>query len=298
MKTTLAQNDTFEWIDILSPTEDDLSELSQQYGLHRYTLLDCLEPDHLPKFEELDDFEFIILRVYSPDAKKDARTIQELSNKVAIFFNKKTLITVHRRDFEFIEEVNTRYVATQRCVEVSEIVSKLIWNAIYAYEKPALALAEEIDKYEDIVFLKDIHPNQFKRLYFLKRKASVCKRILLQTQTILNHHRSTERDNVVLQDVRDLHLKLLSMFDQSQEDLTNLSNIFISLSAQKTNDVMKLLTIFSVFFMPITFIAGLYGMNFDNMPELHTPYGYFVTIFVMVAVSVSTFVWFRKKKLL
>lgn len=88
------------------------------------------------------------------------------------------------------------------------------------------------------------------------------------------------------------------MFDQSQEDLTNLSNIFISLSAQKTNDVMKLLTIFSVFFMPITFIAGVYGMNFDNMPELHTPYGYFVTIFVMVAVSVSTFVWFRKKKLL
>ena len=103
---------------------------------------------------------------------------------------------------------------------------------------------------------------------------------------------------MALQDIRDLHLKLLSLFDQAQEDVNNLSNIYLSLSAQKTNEVMKVLTIFSAFFMPLTFVAGIYGMNFDNMPELRTKYGYFACLLLMCLIALVIFIWFRKRKLI
>ena len=102
----------------------------------------------------------------------------------------------------------------------------------------------------------------------------------------------------MIQDIRDLHLKLITLFDQAQEDVNNLSNIYLSLSSQKTNDVVKLLTIFSVFFMPLTFIAGIYGMNFENMPELKMKYGYFATLFFMLVVAIIIFIWFKRKKLI
>ncbi|WP_073410118.1 CorA family divalent cation transporter [Flavobacterium johnsoniae] len=86
------------------------------------------------------------------------------------------------------------------------------------------------------------------------------------------------------------------LYDQVQEDANNLLNIYLSLSARKTNDVMKLLTIFSVFFMPLTFIVGIYGMNFRYMPELESPLGYPLTMLVMVLVCGVIFFWFKRKK--
>ena len=287
-----------EWLDISNPSEKELDLLSVQYKLHPYTLKDCLEPDHLPKYENLDNFNFIILRIYAKEETPGAHTVQELTNKIAIFFNESVLITVHRRNVDFIEELKEKYIDTKKCTIISEIVSKIIRYALYSYERPALALSEEIDEIESVIFLKTIHRAQLERFYFLKRKASVSKNILIQTQEILSRHTSTERDKIVIQDIRDLHLKLITLFDQAQEDVNNLSNIYLSLSSQKTNDVVKLLTIFSVFFMPLTFIAGIYGMNFENMPELKMKYGYFATLVFMLVVAIIIFIWFKRKKLI
>ena len=104
-----------------------------------------------------------------------------------------------------------------------------------------------------------------------------------------------DADKPALQDVRDLQVKLVTLYEQVHEDTNNLLNIYLSLSARKTNDVMKILTIFSVFFMPLTFIAGIYGMNFKFMPELTMEYGYPVTLLAMGIIVVVIFIWFRRK---
>jgi magnesium transporter len=88
------------------------------------------------------------------------------------------------------------------------------------------------------------------------------------------------------------------VFDEVSEDANNLLNTYLSVNAQKSNDVMKLLTIFSAFFLPLTFIAGIYGMNFENMPELKWHAGYFLTLGVMLAVAVFIYLWFRRKHIL
>jgi len=89
---------------------------------------------------------------------------------------------------------------------------------------------------------------------------------------------------------------LVKIYDLIHEDVSNLVNFYLSFSAQKTNEVIKVLTIFSVFFMPLTFLAGIYGMNFDYMPELRSKWGYPTLILAMVLISAFIFTWFRRKK--
>jgi magnesium transporter len=133
-------------------------------------------------------------------------------------------------------------------------------------------------------------------LYQIKRKALMSKKLLLFSQEAISSVKlpSTKSDD--LQDSRDLHVKLLNIYDQIHEDVSNLVNFYLSISAQKTNDVIKVLTIFSVFFMPLTFVVGIYGMNFEYMPELKMRYGYPILLGIMVLLSGGIYLWFRRKR--
>jgi magnesium transporter len=96
-----------------------------------------------------------------------------------------------------------------------------------------------------------------------------------------------------------LHQKSLELLEQIEYDLTSLdsaSNFYFSTQTHKMNEVMKTLTVVSVFFMPLTFIVGVYGMNFDNMPELHWEYGYFIILGCMLLLLVAMIVYFKKRK--
>ena len=108
----------------------------------------------------------------------------------------------------------------------------------------------------------------------------------------------SDRSRSALQDIKDRILSLILVYDEVSEDSNNLLNTYLSVNAQKSNDVMKLLTIFSAFFLPLTFIAGIYGMNFENMPELKWPVGYFVTLGVMAVVAIIIFFWFKRKRII
>jgi magnesium transporter len=133
-------------------------------------------------------------------------------------------------------------------------------------------------------------------LYQIKRKSLISKKLLLFSQEAVSSINVLEQDAAVLQEVRDLHSKLVKIYDLIHEDVSNLVNFYLSFSAQKTNEVIKVLTIFSVFFMPLTFLAGIYGMNFDYMPELRSKWGYPTLILAMILISAFIFTWFRRKK--
>ena len=105
------------------------------------------------------------------------------------------------------------------------------------------------------------------------------------------HKKSNE-----IQDIRDNHKKLILFYDQLNEDAQNLLSTYMSYNGQKTNEVMKVLTLFSAYFLPLTFIVGVYGMNFKYMPELSWEYGYPITIGLMLLVFIFIYLWFRKRK--
>jgi magnesium transporter len=286
----------FSWIDIVNPTEEELKAISEKYNLHHYTLRDCLEPDHLPKHEDLGDTQFLITRILNETQPVNSHTMQSMSSKVAVFYNEHYIITVHRLSQSFLEEIKAKYYDTGRSKTTTEIVTKIIWYVLHSYDKPAIQLSNEVDKHEEDIFLKTLTPVMMKQLYFIKRKAGICYKLLMLTGEVVNSVRTTGSDEVALQDAKDLHLKLVTLYDQIHEHVTSLLNIYLSLSAQKTNEVMKVLTIFSVFFMPLTFIVGIYGMNFQFMPELRSRWGYPAVLVSMVVIAIIIYIWFKKKK--
>ena len=133
-------------------------------------------------------------------------------------------------------------------------------------------------------------------LYMLKRRTSLCRKLLLLTGEVVSAVQHRQKKSYELQDIRDTQTKLQLFFDQLNEDSQNLISTYMSYSAQKTNEVMKVLTLFSAYFLPLTFIVGIYGMNFDNMPELRYRYGYPIIMGLMLLIFLLIFFWFKRRK--
>lgn len=285
----------FKWIDVQNPTEEELKQISRKYKLHRYTVMDCLQPDHLPKQENLRNMQFVIARFLIDNQSIEAHTIQEISSKVAVFYNAELLITVHRLKQPFLKSLRTQQAVGDGYRSVSELVTRIVWNVLHSYDKPALQVSQSIDDYEEIVFMKPLGKELLKDLYLIRRKASVCLKLLMLSKEIVNKIPYVDNDATVLQDAKDLHLKLITLFEQAHEDSTHLLDIYLSISSRNSNEVMKVLTIFSVFLLPPTFIVGLYGMNFGFMPELHYKWGYPVVLIVIVVLTIIIYLWFKRK---
>jgi magnesium transporter len=135
-------------------------------------------------------------------------------------------------------------------------------------------------------------------LYFIKSQSRILKKVLHITHEIIEHIDPKYKNSYLYQDIRDKLLNLLTVNEESVENSNQLMTTYLSISDQKNNEVVRLLTIFSAFFLPLTFIAGIYGMNFKFMPEINWKYGYFFSIIFMLAIVIVIYSWFRRKKIL
>ena len=283
------------WIDIQAPTTEDLEQIANSHQIHQKNLEDCLEADHLPKFEHTEPLKFMITRVILGNSRED-HTVQEISSKLAMFYDENTLITVHRLPLDFIEDLIIRYIETHKINEPKDIAIKLIKGSLRSFEKFQNELNQQIDQIEDTIFIKSRKANLLEDLYFLKRQSNIGKKLLLLTREVLTGIQGHQKPSADLQDAQDLHNKVELLYDQLIEDVNNLLTVYLSVSSQKTNDVMKVLTMFSAFFLPITFLVGAYGMNFKNMPELESSWGYPAIWALMIGIVVFIYIWFRRKQ--
>ncbi len=284
----------FEWIDITQPDKPELNEVAAKYNLHKSLVEDSLQPEHLPKFEMIDETQFIILRVYSSKAPKEADTIQEVTDKIAIFFGNNFMITIHRREYDFLKEIKTKYVDTGKCTTPFQLLFRIMNSSITSYSSPIAAVAKELDFFEPKIFLQERTPTLLKSLYYIKRKASVIDLIFDLSRSVLENLKGKIASTHYNQ-LKDEMLRLQTNARNTIDNVANLLNIYISLSSQRTNEVVRVLTVFSVFFMPLTFIVGIYGMNFDFMPELRMTFGYLYVMLFMVFITILIYLWFKRK---
>ncbi len=282
------------WIDIENPNPDDFRKFCKEKNLHQAHIDDCLQSDHLPKFEESTPLNFIVTRALHAD-NHEGHTIQEISTKVSMFIDNDQIITIHRLPHPFIEAIIQLCKEQKTIDSTHELAIKVIKGVLKTYEKLQTKLALEIDNIEDQIFLKNSKNNFLEELYYLKRKSGIGKKLLLLTREVLTGIKSHHRNSQELRDAVDLQQKLELFYDELFEDVSNLMTVYLSVSSQKTNEVMKVLTVFSVFFMPLTFVVGIYGMNFKFMPELEWEYGYFGTLAIMLLISILIAQWFKRK---
>lgn len=288
----------FEWMSLIDPTLRELSQVAVQYDLHPTSVQDCLEPEHLPKYEKIGDVSFIIVRMFDESSTPHCDTVRKMTNKLAFFMSDNFLVSIHRHDHENLKIIRNKW----RVYHKNETnLGFLIMLDVYAsvvqtFESPLNAAAEELDQYEALIFSDSAPTSIIEKLYLLRRRASVLKNMLMSVHEILNKtglahaHKSP-----YLQDVIDNASRLHYQANQLYEDANNLLSIHLSLASHRTNEVMRVLTIISVFFMPLTFIVGVYGMNFKYMPELEMEWGYGITWLFMIGVVAFIYFWFRRK---
>lgn len=284
--------DNFKWIDICQPDRANLDKIAKEYNLDYFQIKDSLETGHLPKFEKQEKYNFLILRAYTAHINDRTTNITDLSNKIAFFYSDKKIITIHRTGFDFLNNISATFTTSE------DFLLYIIHKMVGTYDQPAKLLSDKIDDIEKIIFLKDYTEVSLEDLYFQKTQTRITKKLLQITQNVINQIQVNENSKTALQDIKDKLLSLVLGYDEVLENSNNLLNTYLSVNAQKSNDVMKLLTIFSAFFLPLTFVAGIYGMNFENMPELKWEFGYFITLSVMLVIAVVIFLWFKRKKII
>ena len=294
MKTEVKELEfeNFVWIDICQPDRANLDKIAKEYNLDYFQIRDSLETGHLPKFETQDNYNFLILRAFTANLDERVTNVTDLSNKIAFFYSDKKVITIHRANFEFLENVTKKFSNSE------EFLIYILYKMLETYNVPSKLLSDKNDEIEKTIFLKDYSVLSLEDLYFQKTQTRIIKKLLQITQNVVNQIVIGDAAKTALQDIKDKLLSLTLNYEEILDNSNNLLNTYLSVNAQKSNDVMKLLTIFSAFFLPLTFIAGIYGMNFENMPELRWHLGYFFTLGVMVTIAIIIFYWFKRKKIL
>ncbi|MXS72995.1 magnesium transporter CorA [Flavobacteriaceae bacterium W22] len=294
---TFYRDSNCEWIDVEAPTSEDIQFLHERYQINNLLLEDTLDPNHLPKYEEDGNVKFFLLRESTELERKNLNTISDISTKIGIFILEKTIITVHRMKTKSISETKKRLSIEQEDCSSDKIALMIALLIMKSFDDESLNLFETMDNIENEIFLKNTnHTNEIRRLYRLKRKSGLNARVMTISTDAIDKFKFLNIQDAEFVDLKDKHKDVIADFDHLNAQITNLISMFLALSDQKANQVMKVLAIYSVYFLPITFIAGLYGMNFDNMPELHTKYGYFITIGIMVTIVIITFIYARRKQ--
>lgn len=294
---TVFKNSLCEWIDVEAPMAEDLHSLHEKFGIDRLLLEDTVDPNHLPKYEQGNGLHFYLLRENTDLERTNLNSISDVSTKLGIFLLEGIIITVHRMKNRSISE--TEKELENCCADMSrdQIALKLALKVIKSFDEQSHNLLEIMDNMENEIFLKNSNSsNQLRRLYRLKRKSGMNTRIMNMSADWIDKFSKLQLSTAEITDLKDKHRDVLSDFDHLNVQATNLISMFLALSDQKANQVMKVLAQYSVYFLPITFIAGVYGMNFKFMPELEMQNGYWYTLAFMGMVVLLTFLYMRRKR--
>jgi magnesium transporter len=297
-------NPPFAWLDLVAPTEEELAEIAQQYGLHATAVQDCLDPEHLPKHEQFEGHTFAILRAWDETCGGGCTTVQELTRKVAIFAGPTFLITIHRKDQPWLSALREKFRANERGGSGSSasemlptrVLTSLLNAVVDTYTKPLEQIEGRLDAFEGLVFSGQEFAGELREIHLLKRQVTLIKRLLWRTVDVVQRMSPASGKTAPLyRDVQDNAESSHFYADELLDDVNTLLNIQLALASHRTGEVMRVLTVFSVFFLPLTFIVGVYGMNFEYMPELHTRWGYPAVLAAMGIVTLTIFLWFRRR---
>jgi magnesium transporter len=286
------------WIDVSDPEQEMLNQLANTYNLHHSSVLDCLDPEHYPKIEKIDDTLFIILRFFDHESDSNADELLSMTRKIAFFYKDNLLITSHRGSPPFLLDIKNKWNTGATYKNPPQALMTKIMKACIESYSPLLEKIEiQIQGLEKEMIQRKMNASDLIKLYQFRGKLSIVKRLLWHTQTVFKEWMTVHiaKSNPWIQDLKETTEGFYQYVDEMMEDTQNLLNLHISLSSQKTNEVMRFLTVVSLFFLPLTFIVGIYGMNFKFMPELESSWGYPLVWISMILVSLFIFRQVKKR---
>ncbi|HEX5887257.1 MAG TPA: magnesium/cobalt transporter CorA [Pyrinomonadaceae bacterium] len=288
------------WVDMEKPTEADEQVLLEVFDFHPLTVEDCRENRHYPKIEEFPSYLYFIVHGVRADTSPDRFNTIELDG----FLGPNYVITYHHDFFRSIANVKQLLRTSPiACRRGPAFLLHQILDQVVDYYSPVLDdFDTRIDELEHEIF-NLTRPNNviLAEIMDLKRSVLRLRRISNKQMDIIL--RMSRGEFVLIPDemrpfYRDIYDHIVRVTDlaESYRDLIGGSlEAYLSVVSNRMNEIMKVLTVFSAIMLPLTFIAGIYGMNFDNMPELHTRYGYFGALAVMAVVAFGMLIFFWRR---
>ncbi len=301
----LADESNIVWVDLLAETKEEIAEaqniLLKVFRFHYLTVEDCIETRNQPKVEAFPDYFYFIVHGIRPDTNSSNFRTKELDG----YLGKNYVVTFHLERFRSIkavkQQIRSSTFACQR--GAAYLLHQILDQLVDLYMPIVDDFDNSINELEDRVFQTKQGDDDkiLEEIMDLRRSVARLKRISTRQLDVLyriSHGEFPQIPENILPFYRDVHDHLLRITDLSENyrDLVaGLFDIHFSVTANKTNDIIKFLTIFSAIWLPLSFIAGVYGMNFETMPELKTRYGYFVVLGVMILVTLSLLFYFYHK---
>lgn len=288
----------FLWIDLQGRSRDYERYLLDR-GYHPLAVEDTFTLEHQPKFEKYEGYLFIILR--GLDFSRIRHRLETL--KIAAFLDDRRLVTCHRAPMTAVDGVLRKLEEGGRAPAGGVVhLFYAICDELVDHYFPVLEeLAARIETLEREIFAEP-RKEQLEQILELRRQLATLRQVLVPHRFIFNHLANPRTDFIgegealYFRDIYDNVLRLTDHVDQQREQVLSAKDTYLSAVSQRTNDVMKVLTLFSAVLLPLSFIASLYGMNFSNMPETQSRYGYYIVLVVMAAIVVGMVTWFRRKK--
>ncbi len=288
------------WVDLDDEPEDaERVLLLETFNLHPLAVQDALRDRHPPKVEEFDDATFILLRGLSADTENiDFGVLQ-----IALFVGDRLFVTRRRKQSVSIDWLWQQVIDNPELMSAGcdALAIRLANRVVRRFVNVLLALEPRLDELETEIFerprdavLSEL--TRYKsRLKQLRRIANYHLQIAAHLRSHPGKFISQDLEHEII-DVYEHLERSLSLAELYYELADDLINSYIALSSHNLNGIMRVLTIFTVIFVPLTFLAGIYGMNFDNMPELHTGIGYFVVLSIMVIIVACQLAFLKYKK--
>lgn len=290
------------WVDVVGlGSVDVIAAIGAQFGLHRLALEDVLNTHQRPKAEEFDDHIFFVTRMFRPEAA--TRTEQ-----VAIFLGDGFVVSFQEQAGDCLEPVRGRIRQGRGRIrnKAADYLCYALLDAVVDDYFPVLErYGEELEVLEDDV-ISHSRTEQIGQLHELKRELLSVRRAVWPHREMVNavirdeNPLIAEETRPYLRDVYDHTVQLMDIVETYREIASGLVDVYMSSVSARLNEIMKVLTIIATIFIPLGFIASLYGMNFDrtspwNMPELGWRFGYPFSLLLMGGVLIGLIVYFRRQ---
>jgi magnesium transporter len=314
------------WIDLSAPTEEEIMRLQNIFNFHPLCIEDCMTYSNAPKLDEFDEYIFLV--THEPEINLQTNELHR--PELDFFLGKNYLVSVHhhqsaavekaihRCDAQLLFHQSSQYEKTSlksalkdnTMFRNSDLILHAILDHIVDSYFPLIDRWDDtIESAEDRVMASVPEKNILQEILAIKRQLSAFRRLITPQRDImarLIHSESkalSKASNPYFRDVYDHLIRVTEMLDGHRDAMGNVLEAYYSVlsyqineNSQVINFIMQRLTIITTIFMPLSFIASVYGMNFENMPEKNWTYGYYAVLIIMTITAALMILFFRKKK--
>ncbi|MCA0969494.1 magnesium/cobalt transporter CorA [Halobacillus litoralis] len=282
------------WVDFESPAEGEVELLESYFEFHPLAVEDSLHELQRPKLDYYEDHTFFVIHSIHP------QTLER--EEINIFLGDCFIVTFHKKPARALETARQLLIQNKNKDEVDEyfILHQILDKVVDNYFPIVYRIEDHINEIEDNT--KNLSMERLLDQLFDRRSELLTMRQTVHPMRdllyrILNtHHLDGVRERrEYFADIHDHLIKVADIIASNREMTQDIRDSYLSLNSHQTNRTMQILTVISVIFMPLTFIVGIYGMNFQRMPELQWDFGYFAVWIVMIGIAVGMYRWFKNK---